>query len=149
MILQLLFCLALASVTVILHAVGTVHVVMPASGVWNWKKEFSPPLRPVFALTRLVSLLLVLHLVEISVWAAAFTAANVLPDFETSLYYSLKSYTTVGYGDVLPPNSWRLLGPFEAAVGILMLGWSTGIIVAAVQRIYGNRSSDSIPTPRP
>ena len=91
----------------------------------------------------------VLHLVEISVWAAAFTAANVLPDFETSLYYSLKSYTTVGYGDVLPPNSWRLLGPFEAAVGILMLGWSTGIIVAAVQRIYNNRSSDSIPTPRP
>jgi hypothetical protein len=149
MILQLLLCLALASVTVILHAVGTVHVVMPASGVWNWKKEFSAPLRPVFALTRLVSLLLVLHLVEISVWAAAFTAASVLPDFETSLYYSLKSYTTVGYGDVLPPNSWRLVGPFEAAVGILMLGWSTGIIVAAVQRIYGNRSSDSIPTPRP
>jgi voltage-gated potassium channel len=149
MILQLLLCLALASVTVILHAVGTVHVVMPASGVWNWKKEFSTPLRPVFALTRLVSMLLILHLVEISVWAAAFTAANVLPDFETSLYYSLKSYTTVGYGDVLPPNSWRLLGPIEAAVGILMLGWSTGIIVAAVQRIYNNRPSDSTPTLRP
>ena len=148
MILQLLLCLALASVTVILHAVGTVHVVMPASGVWNRKAEFSTPPRPVFALTCLVSMLLVLHLVEISVWAAAFTAANVLPDFETSLYYSLKSYTTVGYGDVLPPNSWRLLGPFEAAVGILMLGWSTGIIVAAVQRIYNNRSSDSTPTPR-
>src|SRR4029079_13308830 len=126
------------SVTVILHAVGTVHIVMPASGVWNRRPEVSAPPRPVFALTRLVSLLLVLHLVEVSVWAAAFTAANVLPDFETSLYYSLKSYTTVGYGDVLPPNSWRLLGPIEAAVGILMLGWSTGIIVAAVQRIYSS-----------
>jgi voltage-gated potassium channel len=147
MIVQLLLCLALASVTVILHAVGTVHIVMPASGVWNQQGEQLIPPRPVFALTRLVSMLLVLHLVEISVWAAAFTAANVLPDFDTSLYFSLKSYTTVGYGDVLPPNSWRLLGPFEAAVGILMLGWSTGIIVAAVQRIYNNRSSDSTPAP--
>jgi voltage-gated potassium channel Kch len=96
---------------------------------------------------RLVSLLLILHLVESAVWAAAFAAANVLPDFETSLYYSLKSYTTVGYGDVLPPTSWRLLGPIEAAVGVLMLGWSTSIIVAAVQRIYNSRSASSTTAP--
>jgi voltage-gated potassium channel Kch len=141
MIQQLLLAFALASATVVLHAVGTVYIVMPASGVWNRRQEAAAPIRPVLALTRLVSLLLVLHLVEVTVWAAAFTAANVLPDFDTSLYYSLKSYTTVGYGDVLPPNSWRLLGPIEAAVGILMLGWSTGIIVAAVQRIYNSRPS--------
>jgi hypothetical protein len=94
-----------------------------------------------------VSLLLILHLVESAVWAAAFAAANVLPDFETSLYYSLKSYTTVGYGDVLPPTSWRLLGPIEAAVGVLMLGWSTSIIVAAVQRIYNSCSASSATAP--
>jgi hypothetical protein len=86
-----------------------------------------------------VSLLLILHLFEMAVWAAAYAVGNVLPDFETSLYYSIKSYTTVGYGDILPPDSWRLLGPIEAAVGILMLGWSTGIIVAAVQRVYNSR----------
>jgi hypothetical protein len=84
-------------------------------------------------------MLLGLHLVEMAVWAAAYTVAGVFPNFETSLYYSLKSYTTVGYGDVLPAPEWRLLGPIEAAVGILMLGWSTSIIVAAVQRIYNNR----------
>jgi hypothetical protein len=92
-------------------------------------------------LIRLVSLLLVLHLIEAAIWAAAFSMVGVFSSFETSLYYSLKSYTTVGYGDVLPDNSWRLLGPIEAAVGILMLGWSTGIIVAAVQRIYNSRLS--------
>ena len=84
-------------------------------------------------------MLLVLHLVEMAVWAAAYSAAGVFGDFETSLYFSLKSYTTVGYGDVLPPASWRLLGPIEAAVGVLMLGWSTSIIVATVQRIYNTR----------
>jgi voltage-gated potassium channel len=141
MIQQLIFALALTSVTVIMHAVGTVHVVIPMAGVWRRTAETSELPRPVWTLTRLVSLLLVLHLLEMAVWAAAYTAASVLPDFETSLYYSLKSYTTVGYGDVLPPNSWRFLGPIEAAVGVLMLGWSTGIIVAAVQRIYNTRSA--------
>jgi voltage-gated potassium channel Kch len=59
--------------------------------------------------------LLLLHLVEMTVWAAAFVIVGMLPDFETALYFSLKSYTTVGYGDVLPPQAWRLVGPLEAA----------------------------------
>jgi voltage-gated potassium channel Kch len=143
MIQQLIFALALTSVTVVLHAVGTVHIVIPATGVWKPITAGSTMPRPVWTLIRLVSLLLVLHLLEMAVWAAAYEFANVLPDFETALYYSLKSYTTVGYGDVLPSASWRLLGPIEAAVGILMLGWSTSIIVAAVQRIYNGRSTSS------
>jgi hypothetical protein len=101
----------------------------------------------VWTLIRLVSVLLILHLVESAVWAAAFSAVHVLPDFETSFYYSLKSYTTVGYGDVLPPVSWRLLGPIEAAVGVMMLGWSTAIIVAAVQRIFDARAASSTTRP--
>jgi voltage-gated potassium channel len=101
----------------------------------------------VWTLTRLVSLLLAFHLVEMALWATAFAVGGLLPDFETSLYFSLKSYTTVGYGDVLLPTSWRLLGPIEAAVGVLMLGWSTSIIVAAVQRIYNANSESSTSGP--
>jgi voltage-gated potassium channel len=136
MIQQFIFALVLTSLTVMTHAVGTVYVVIPMAGVWRRAADTSALPSPVWTLTRLVSLLLAFHLLEMAIWAAAFTAIGVLPDFETSLYYSLKSYTTVGYGDVLPPTSWRLLGPIEAAVGVLMLGWSTSIIVAAVQRIY-------------
>jgi voltage-gated potassium channel len=139
MLKQLLLALGLTSVTVILHAVGTVHVVLPLAAVWSRKRSRHKPPTSVMTLIRLVSGLLLLHVVEMGVWAAVFTVVGVLPDFETSLYFSLKSYTTVGYGDVLPPQSWRLLGPIEAAVGVLMLGWSTGVIVASVQRIYGDR----------
>jgi hypothetical protein len=92
-------------------------------------------------------MLLVLHFVEMAVWAAAYSIFGVFPDFETSLYYSFMSYTTVGYGDVLSETSWRLLGPIEAAVGVLMLGWSTSIIVAAVQRIYNNDSASTTTAP--
>jgi len=139
MIWQSLLALALAIVTVVLHAVGTVHVVIPVTGVWRQNVDSPVQPRPVWTLTRLVGMLLVLHLLEMAVWAAAYSAAGVFADFETSFYFSIKSYTTVGYGDVLPPTSWRLLGPIEAAVGVLMLGWSTSIIVAAVQRIYNTR----------
>ena len=147
MLQQLLFALALTSVTVMFHAVGTVYMVIPAAGVWKPITTGPAVPRPLWTLIRLVSLLLALHLMEMAVWAAAYAFANVLPDFETALYYSLKSYTTVGYGDVLPSVSWRLLGPIEAAVGILMLGWSTSIIVAAVQRIYNVRAASSTSVP--
>jgi len=139
MLQQLLFALALTILTVLIHAVGTVHMVIPATGLWKISTAPSSIRRPTWTLIQLVSLLLLLHLLEVAVWAAAYTVGRVLPDFDSSLYFSLKSYTTVGYGDVLPPIAWRLLGPIEAAVGILMLGWSTGIIVAAVQRIYNTR----------
>jgi hypothetical protein len=143
MVKQLLLALALTSVTVVFHAVGTVQMVIPLTGVWNRPPQSSELPRPVWTLTRLVSLLLALHLTEMAIWAAGFAAVGLFSNFETSLYYSLKSYTTVGYGDVLPPTQWRLLGPIEAAVGILMLGWSTSIIVAAVQRIYNMRSEST------
>jgi hypothetical protein len=143
MVQQLLLALALASMTVVLHAIGTVRIVIPIAGVWRRSLEPSELPSPVWTLTRLVSLLLVLHLAEMAIWAAAYASVGLFSDFETSLYYSLKSYTTVGYGDVLPAAQWRLLGPIEAAVGRLMLGWSTGVIVAAVQRIYDMRLESS------
>jgi hypothetical protein len=139
MLKQLLLALVLTGATVMIHALGTVLVVLPLSRVLGRKGEDREAPRAVIPLTRLVSGLLLLHVVEMSVWAAAYAAVDVFPDFETALYYSLKSFTTVGYGDVLPPPSWRLVGPIEAAVGVLMLGWSTGFIVAALQRIYGSR----------
>jgi len=139
MIEQLLLALVLTGVTVMIHAIGTVHVVLPLSGVWSIIGKSRKTPAAVMPLTRLVSALLLMHLVEMGVWAAAFAMVGMLADFETALYFSLKSYTTVGYGDVLPPPSWRLVGPIEAAVGVLMLGWSTAVIVAALQRIYGGR----------
>jgi voltage-gated potassium channel len=139
MLTQLLLALILTTLTVVIHAVGMVRVVTPLSGIWRRNDQGSESIAVVIPLVRLVSGLLLLHLIEMAIWAAAFAAIGVLPDFETALYYSLKSYTTVGYGDVLPPATWRLVGPIEAAVGVLMLGLSTGVIVAAVQRIYNSR----------
>ena len=131
-----LCALALTVVTVMMHALGTVFVARRINRRWEERKQRPWRLGAEFLVARMVGGLL-LHLAEAIVWALFFVAAGLLPELEAAVYFSLTSYTTVGYGDLLLQDPWRLLGPIEAAVGILMLGWSTGLLVALITRIYG------------
>jgi len=81
------------------------------------------------------TVLLASHLAQALLWAAAYYAVGGFDDLATSLYFSLSSYTTVGYADVVLPQNMRLLGPLEAATGVLMFGWSTGYIFAFATRM--------------
>jgi hypothetical protein len=103
---------------------------------WTARKERPSRLGTELLLAQLVGLLLLLHLAEAIVWALFFFLIGGLPDLESAAYFSLASYTTVGYGDLVLPEPWRLLGPIEAAVGVLMLGWSTGILVTIIGVAY-------------
>jgi Ion channel len=77
----------------------------------------------------------VLHLLQIMAWAACYQWSGCFPDFATSFYYSATSYSTVGYGDVVPPGNWRILGAVEAVTGILMFGWSTGVLFSVANHL--------------
>lgn len=87
----------------------------------------------------LFSLLLLLHLTETTGWALFFYKRGLFTDFETSLYFSLGSYTTVGYGDVLLPQRWRLLAGIEAITGVLLCGVSTAFIFAVMNGVVQKR----------
>ena len=80
-----------------------------------------------------------LHLFQIILWAVYFRVQGCLPDFETSLYFSGVSYSTLGYGDVVLPQGWRTLGPAEGLTGILMCGFSTGLFFAISHRVLESR----------
>lgn len=87
-------------------------------------------------LTLVVVALLAVHLMEVVCWAAFDSYMGCFPDFNTSLYFSIATYTTLGYGDVvLRDKGWRLLGGLEASTGSLMLCWSTVILVHVVTKI--------------
>jgi hypothetical protein len=132
-----LWAFGLTVVTVLIHALGSLVAIAHFSRVWRRRKDNQGSLAGALQIVRVVAALLLLHLFEAGVWAAFYSAAGLLPDVATAFYYSLTSYTTVGYGDVVLPGSWRVMGPIEAAVGILMFGWSTAIMVTAVTRVYG------------
>jgi voltage-gated potassium channel Kch len=92
----------------------------------------------VWRLTRIATWLISAHLVEILVWGLFYTGLKVFPDAESSIYFSAVTYTTVGYGDLVPPQAWRLLAGVEGLTGILMCGWSTGFFFAVVSRLYSH-----------
>lgn len=75
------------------------------------------------------------HLVEMALWAAAYVWLGAMPDAGGAAYFSMVTYTTLGYGDVLLPRPWQVLAGVEGLTGILMAGWSTGFLFAVVNRL--------------
>ena len=96
----------------------------------------------------LIVALLTGHLVQMALWAAAFMAMGEFETFAVAFYHSAVNYTTLGYGDLVMSEGWRLLGPQEAASGTLAFGWSTAAIVTAVVRRSRHRHRRLRPTGR-
>jgi hypothetical protein len=76
------------------------------------------------------------HLLNIAVWAAAFVACGEFDDFGKAFYHSAVNYTTIGYGDIVMSEHWRILGPLEALNGILFFGLSAALMFAVLTRLF-------------
>ena len=139
MLQHLLIAAGLVALTVAVHAAGFGLVlgtvvkrhVAPPSGAWGI----------TWLLIRLAWLLMLIHIVEISLWALFYLWQQCLPDAESAFYFSGVTYTTIGYGDVVLEKPWRLLAPLEGLTGILMCGLSAGLFFATVTAIYSRRDA--------
>jgi hypothetical protein len=94
-------------------------------------------------LIRVAGWTVLLHVLQIAVWALSYTWAKALPDLELAFYFSAVTYTTTGYGDIVLRPEWRLFGSTEALTGILMCGLSTGFFFAIFDKVFGLSSSES------
>ena len=117
-------------------------VVVHATGVTlalRWVRRhrtLSHRFRPwTWLFVRLAGWIVLLHLIEIGGWAALYVVAGAMADAHSAVYFSAVTYTTTGYGDLLLPPAWQLVGAVEALTGILMCGWSTGFFFAIVSRL--------------
>src|SRR6267142_4495034 len=91
---------------------------------------------------QLTAAVIVLHGVLILFWAACYHWL-CLPSWESALYFSATSYATVGYGEVVLPSNWRMLGPLESIVGVLMCGISVSVLFATVARLVSREVRSS------
>jgi hypothetical protein len=96
-------------------------------------------------LVRVASWMVFLHLLQIVVWAFVYAWRGAMPDFTTAAYFSAVTYTTTGYGDLVLPQEWRLLGGVEALTGILMCGLSTGMFFAVFFDLFGLNQKSAAP----
>ena len=131
--LNIIIAACMLVVTTAIHAGGMVLVRQ----VFDWKKDRSiNRLTRIYLVSGIVVMMFLVSVLEVLVWAITYLTLNAIEGFERALYFSMVTFTTLGYGDVLLAEQWRLLGSFEAANGIIMFGWTTAIVIAAVQRIY-------------
>jgi voltage-gated potassium channel Kch len=130
---KLTLALGLMAVCVALHTAGVTCAL-------GWLRRRAQPAPSLWPGTRwligLAAWIILLHLVEIITWGLCYAWTGAMQGVQRALYFSAVTYTTTGYGDLILPEEWRLVGAVEALTGILMCGLSTGFFFAVVSRLY-------------
>ena len=130
-----LLAVALPATCVIVQSLGMLVLIRWLSRVRRVLESGSTYLRVALLLRLFVGIVL-LHLVQVGLWAVVFWRAQELPNVDTALYFSLATYTTIGFGDVVVGPGWRVLAGIEGLTGILLVAWSTAFVFAVVNRTY-------------
>lgn len=135
MFLQIFIGSAIMMVTVTLAGIAAWIMEWAFSKVHFWLLR--EPHRPKLLVVVVVVALWALTVVTMGgwIWAGFYRALGVFPTLETAVYFSLVSYTTLGYGDVILPNQWRILGGMTGASGFLNFGLMTAMLVEALRHV--------------
>ncbi len=75
------------------------------------------------------------HTIEVWIWAFVLMLTGAVEGLEPSVYFSLVSFTTLGFGDIILDPQWRLLSALIGANGFLLFGWSTAYMVELIRRV--------------
>ena len=131
--------IVLLGATAAIHAFGSMgwieHLIKRyAARDGQWRSGTA-----VWCLISTAIVLMLLLLLEAFVWALAYLALPETPHLETleeAVYFSLVTFTTLGYGDITLVPKWRVLSSIEAVNGLLLAGWSTALLFTVVQRSW-------------
>jgi hypothetical protein len=74
------------------------------------------------------------NFVQIMIWGVLFIVLGEFSELYEAVYHSADNFTSLGYGDVVMSKRWKLMGPLEAADGILMVGMTSAALVAILQQ---------------
>jgi voltage-gated potassium channel len=143
MLSKLVIAWCLMALCVVIHATGLTAAL-------TWMKGKSVAIEGRFwlatgTLIGVVSWTVLMHLLQIAVWAFFYAWKHGMPDLQSAFYFSAVTYTTTGYGDLVLPKAWRLVGGVEALTGILMCGLSTGLFFAVFAKLFGLNRGNSQP----
>ena len=136
---ELLVAFGIVAACLLLHVVTIVVLADWLLDQRDKRKELIGTFGYMFLLIASFTVIIILHMVEICIWGVFYSAHSLFPDFETSIYFSITSYTTIGFGDVVLPRAWRMLGGIEGVTGVLLCGLSTAFVFAIVNAMVQMR----------
>jgi len=119
--------------TLCLQCAGVAALIQWLRSVTAKAAKFGP-IRSAVLVVKSTIAIIILHGLVILLWAS-FYRLQCFPSWELAFYFSSSSYATVGYGDVILPVKWRLLGPLESMAGVLMCGVSVCLLFATITRL--------------
>jgi hypothetical protein len=108
------------------HAIVMTLVVTVVRRVGSWERR-NASLWLASVMVATVGVLLMAHVAEVILWSVTYLILDAAPSEADVLYFAFVNYTTLGYGDIVPVERWRLIGPITAMNGILLFGWSTAV----------------------
>ena len=130
----------MVTLTVLLHAAGT---TLWLKGLQKLNKSHPHLLASTkshfLVLTTTALIVVFLHLAEITLWAAAYLAipeVEVILSWPDAIYFSMVTFTTLGYGDIVLTGDTRLLTGIQSINGIILSGWSTAMLFMVIETIW-------------
>jgi hypothetical protein len=120
-------------VTIAIHAL-VMTIVVHVARAMGTKQHTHSSLFLIAVMIPTVSVLMAAHVIEVFAWALAYWMFDAAPAGANLVYFAFVNYATLGYGDILPVERWRLLGPITAMSGMLLFGWSTAVIFEVLRR---------------
>lgn len=139
MIIQLLLGCATVFITMSIQIAAVVYMLQYLFNVTmsNENNQFSKG-RTTFVISMIMTMLFIGHLVQATLWALLFMTLGEFTDFLTAFYHSVVNFASLGYGDIVMSEDWRLLGAIEASNGVLMFGLSAGTMLAVMNYLLSN-----------
>ena len=136
MLISLVVGSCVITASVFIQMLGVIELSNRVRDLAHHWRGISVHYRKMWLMVATVLGIFVIHALQIWVWAMTYWAIDALPDFHMSLYFSTVTFSTLGYGDVILSQQWRILGALEGIAGFIHIGWSTAYLISASTR-YG------------
>lgn len=128
----------LMAITMAIHGIGMLMVLRSNQRINTMLEARKSILTGMAPIILASCLILIVHLVEVLIWAQFFLWKGSFPNGSLSFYFSLNEYTTLGSNFHLPLR-WRLLEGMIASAGLLSFAWSTGVLITLAQKFQQNQ----------
>jgi voltage-gated potassium channel len=123
----------LIAATMILHAIGMVLTLSGSTRLQARRPVGGRFVHGILVLVAASWMIVIVHLVEVVVWAGFYAWRDAMPNVSAGYYYALLQYTTVG-SDLSLPVRWQLLAGMNSMAGLLTFAWSTSVLLTLAQR---------------
>ena len=111
------------------------------------KEKFASLSKNTYILSMVMLMLFIGHLLQVAIWALLFIYLDEFGDFVTAFYHSMVNFASLGYGDIVMSEEWRLLGAIEASNGVLMFGLSAGTLLSVMTYLISSRRQANVHLP--